>query len=57
MFKILQARLQQYVIRDIRDVETGLRKAEEPRHQIVSVHWITEKIKGIPKKPHLFLIY
>ena len=50
MFKILQARLQQYVIRDILDVETGFRKAEEPRHQIVNVHWITEKSKGIKKK-------
>ena len=52
-FKILQARLQQYVSRELPDVQAGFRKG---RDQIASIHWIMEKSKRVPEK-HLFLLY
>ena len=56
MLKILQARLQQYVNRELPDVQAGFRKARGTRDQIASIHWIIEKSKRIPEK-HLFLLY
>ena len=53
MLKILQARLQQYVSRELPDVQAGFRKG---RDQIASIHWIMEKSKRVPEK-HLFLLY
>ena len=41
MLKILQARLQHYVIREIPDIQAGFRKSRA-RDQIASIHWITE---------------
>ena len=43
MFKILQARLQQYVDCEHSDVQAGFRKGRGTRDQISKVHWITEK--------------
>ena len=43
MFKILQARLQQYVNCELPDVQAGFRKARETRDQIANIHWILEK--------------
>ena len=43
MLKILQARLQQYVNRELPDVETGFRKGRGTRDQISNIHWIIEK--------------
>ena len=44
MLKILQARLQQqYVNRDLPDVQIGFRKGRGTRDQIANNHWITEK--------------
>ena len=43
MLKILQARLQQYVNRELPDVQPGFRKGRGTRDQIVSICWITEK--------------
>ena len=43
MFKILQARLQQYVNWKIPDVQAGFRKSRGTRDQIANIHWITEK--------------
>ena len=40
MLKILQAGLQQYVNRELPDVQAGFRKG---RGQIVNIHWIIEK--------------
>ena len=40
MFKILQARLKQYVNSEIPDVQAGFRKG---RDQIADIHWIMEK--------------
>ena len=64
MFKILQARLQQYVNHELPDVQAGFRKA---RDQITNIQWIIEKAKELKKKKkrkrkrvpekHLFLLY
>ena len=56
MLKILQARLQQYVNRELPDVQTGFRKGRGTRDQIANIHWIIEKAREFPEK-HLFLLY
>ena len=43
MLKILQARLQQYVNRELPDVQAGLRKGRGTRDQIANIRWIMEK--------------
>ena len=43
MLKILQARLQQYVNRELPDVPSGFRKGRGTRDQIANIHWIMEK--------------
>ena len=43
MFKILQARLQKYVNRELPDVQAGFRKDRGTRDQIANIHWIIEK--------------
>ena len=55
MLKILQARLQQYVNRELPDVQAGFRKGRGTRDQIANIRWITEKAR-VPEK-HLFLLY
>ena len=45
MLKILQARLQQYVNRELSDVQAGFRKGRGRRDQIANVHWIIEKAR------------
>ena len=40
MLKILQARLQQYVNRELPDVQAGFRKGRETRDQIANIRWI-----------------
>ena len=41
--KILQARLQQYVNRELPDVQAGVRKGRGTRDQIANIRWIIEK--------------
>ena len=55
MFKILQARLQQYVNRELPDVKPGFRKGRGTRDQIANIRWTTEKAR-VPEK-HLLLFY
>ena len=43
MLKILQARLQQYVNRELPDVEAGFTKGRGTRDQIANIRWIIEK--------------
>ena len=43
MFKILQARLQEYVSREVPDVQAGFRKGRITREQIANIHWIIKK--------------
>ena len=45
MFKILQARLHQYVNRELPDVQAGFRKGRGTRDQIAKVRWIMEKAR------------
>jgi len=56
MLKILQARLQQYVNREILAVQVGFRKGRGTRDQIVNIRWIIEKLTRVPEN-HLFLLY
>ena len=46
MFKILQARLQQYVNRELLDVQAGFRKGRGTRDQIANICWIIEKAEN-----------
>ena len=45
MFKILQARLQQYLNQELPDVQTGFRKGRGTRDQIANICWIIEKTR------------
>ena len=45
MLKILQARFQQYMNRELHDVQAGFRKGSGTRDQIANIHWITEKAR------------
>ena len=49
MLKILQARLQQYMIHELPNVEAGFRKGRGTRDQIANIHWITEKVREFQK--------
>ena len=54
MLKILQARLQQYVNRELTDVRAGFRKGRGTRDQIANIRWIMGKAR-VPEK-HLLLL-
>ena len=43
MLKILQARLQQYVNRELSDIQASFRKGREARDQTANIHWIIKK--------------
>ena len=45
MLKILQSRLQQYVNRELPDVQAGFRKCRGTRDLIANIHWIIEKAR------------
>ena len=49
MLKILQARLQQYVNHELRDVQASFRKGRGTRDQIANICWITEKARDSRK--------
>ena len=57
MLKILQARLQQYVNRELPDVQARFRKGRGTRDQIANIHWIMEKAREFQKNIYLFLLY
>ena len=50
MLKILQARLQQYVNRELPDVKAGFRKGRVSRDQIANIRWIMEKARDFQKE-------
>ena len=56
MLKILQARLQQYVNRELPDVQAGFRKGRETRDKIASIHWIMEKAREFQKNIYSALL-
>ena len=49
MLKLFQARLQQYVKRELPDVQAGFRKGRGTRDQIANIHWIIEKAREFQK--------
>ena len=49
MFKILQARLRQYVSHKFPDVQADFRKGRGTRHQIANICWIMEKAREFQK--------
>ena len=56
MLKILQARLQQYVNRELPDVQTGFRKGTGARDQIANILWIMEKAREFQKSIYFCFI-
>ena len=56
MFKILQARLQQYVDQELPDVQVGFRKGRGTRDQIFNICWIIEKAREFQKSLHFCFI-
>ena len=57
MLKILQARLQQYMNREIPDVQAGFRKGRGIRDQIANIHWIMEKREFQKNIYFCFIVY
>ena len=57
MLKILQARLQQYVNRELPHVQTGFRKGRGTRDQIANICWIIKKAREFPKNIFCFIDY
>ena len=56
MLKILQARLQQYVNRELPDVQAGFRKDRRTRNQIANICWIMEKAREFQKNIYVCFI-
>ena len=56
MFKILQARLQQYVNSELPDVQAGFRKGRGTRDQIANIRWIMEKGREFQKNIYSALL-
>ena len=56
MLKILQARLQPYVNRELPDVQAGFRKGRGTRDLIANIHWIIEKAREFQKKIYSCLL-
>ena len=56
MLKILQASLQQYVTRELPDVEAGIRKGRGTRDQIANNWWIIEKAREFQKNIYFCFI-
>ena len=59
MLKILQARLQQYVNRELPDAQAGFTKGRgttETTEQIANIHWIIEKAREFPKNIYFCFI-
>ena len=56
MLKILQARLQQYVNRELPDVQAGFRKVRGTRDKIANICLIIEKARKLQKSTYLCFI-
>ena len=56
MLKILQASLQQYVNRELPDVQAGFRKGRGTRDQIANICWIMEKARAFQKNIYFCFI-
>ena len=56
MLKILQARLQQYVKRELPDVQADFRKGRGTRDHIANIHWIIKKAREFQKNIYFCFI-
>ena len=56
MLKILQARLQQYVNRELPDVQAGFRKGRGTRDQIANICWVIKKAREFQKNIYFCFI-
>ena len=56
MLKILQSRLQQYMNRELWDVQAGFRKGRGTRDQIVNICWIIKKAKEFQENIYFYFI-
>ena len=56
MLKILQARFQQYMNRELLDVQAGFRKGRGTRDQIANIRWIMEKAREFQKNIYFCFI-
>ena len=56
MLKTLQARLQQYVNRELPDVQAGFRKGRRTRYQTANILWIIEKAREFQKNIYFCFI-
>ena len=57
MLKILQARLQQYMNRELPDVQARVRKGRGTRDQVANIPWIIEKAREFQKNTYFFIDY
>ena len=56
MLKILQARLQQYMNRELPDIQGGFRKGRGTKDQIANIHWIIKKAREFQKNIYFCFI-
>ena len=56
MLKILQARLQQYMNRELPDVQAGFRKGRGTRDPLDNIRWIIEKVREFQKNIYFCFI-
>ena len=56
MLKILQVRLQQYMNRELPDVQAGFRKGRGTRVRIANIHWIIKKAREFQKNIYFCFI-
>ena len=56
MLKVLQARLQQYVNRELPDTQAGFRKGRGTKDQIANIRWIMEKAREFQKNIYFYFI-
>ena len=56
LLKIIQARLQQYMNRELPDVQAGFRKGSGTRDQLANIYWIMEKAREFQKNIYSALL-
>ena len=56
MLKILQARLEQYMNRELPDVQAGFRKGRRTRDRIANISWIIKKARELQKNMYFCFI-
>ena len=56
MLKILQGRLQQYMNRELPDVQAGFRKGRGTRDQIANIRWIFENTREVQENMYFWFI-